>query len=99
VLDLVGAVVCGDDAGVAPKPSAEPALRVCRALGCSPSDGIVVGDTSADLAMASAAGLRGVGVLSGVGTRADLAGAAVSIVPSVDALLPLLGLPLFRPHA
>lgn len=49
--------------------------------------------------MARAAGLRGVGVLSGVGTRADLAGAAVAIVPSVDELLPLLGLPLFCPHA
>jgi phosphoglycolate phosphatase len=83
----VEAMVCGDD-GFAMKPAPDPVFAVCQALGTEPPRVAVVGDSPADLAMASAAGAGlVVGVLSGVGSAADLAGADV-VLGSVADLLP-----------
>lgn len=77
VREAVGAMVCGDD-GFPLKPAPDAVFALCQALQTEPSRVAVVGDTPADLAMARAAGAgRVVGVLSGVGTRADLGGADV----------------------
>ena len=68
-------MVCGDD-GFPMKPAPDPIFALCQALRTEPSRVAVVGDSPADLAMARAAGAgRVVGVLTGVGTSADLRGA------------------------
>ena len=49
--DLVDTVVCGDDKGTRPKPSPHNAYKICKELGVSPADTIMVGDTPADTLM------------------------------------------------
>jgi phosphoglycolate phosphatase len=85
VREAVGAMVCGDD-GFPMKPAPDAVFALCQALQTEPSRVAVVGDTPADLAMARAAGARPrVGVLSGIGTRADL-GAADVVLGSIAEL-------------
>lgn len=87
VREQVGAIVCGDD-GFEVKPSADAIFAVCHAFLTEPARVAVVGDAPADLAMARAAGAaRVIGVRSGVGTDADLAGADL-ILDTVGGLLP-----------
>jgi phosphoglycolate phosphatase len=77
VRDAVEAMVCGDD-GFPMKPAPDPVFALCQALQTEPARVAVVGDSPVDLAMARAAGAgRVVGVLTGVGTAADLAAADV----------------------
>ena len=77
VRSAVAAMVCGDD-GFAMKPAPDPVFALCQALETEPPRVAVVGDSPADIAMARAAGAgRVVGVLTGVGTAADLAEADV----------------------
>jgi phosphoglycolate phosphatase len=77
VRESVEAMVCGDD-GFPMKPAPDPVFALCQALRTEPARVAVVGDTPADIAMARAAGAgRMIGVLSGIGTRTDLAGADV----------------------
>ena len=86
VREQVGALVCGDD-GFAVKPAPDAIIAVCHAFRTEPSRVAVIGDTPADLAMAREAGAgRVVGVLSGVGTAADLT-AADLLLDSVASLL------------
>jgi phosphoglycolate phosphatase-like HAD superfamily hydrolase len=83
----VAAMVCGDD-GFAMKPAPDPVIAVCQAFATEPARVAVVGDTAADVAMARAAGAgRAIGVLSGVGSAADLANADV-VLATVAELLP-----------
>jgi len=84
---LVDALACADD-GLPTKPDAAMILHLCRALAIDPRRSAMVGDAPADLAMGLAAGsgLR-IGVLSGVGSRADLEPLADAIIPSVEDLL------------
>ena len=87
VAQLVDALACGDD-GHAIKPAPDAVLKLCAQFGLTPANAIVIGDTTADLRMARAAGARlAVGVLSGVGTRAVLAPLADVLLPSVGELL------------
>ena len=77
VRGAVAALVCGDD-GFPMKPAPDPVFALCQALETEPPRVAVVGDSPADIAMARAAGAgRVVGVLTGVGTAADLAEADV----------------------
>ena len=77
VRDSVAAMVCGDD-GFPMKPAPDAILALCGALRTEPSRVAVVGDSPSDVAMARAAGAARVfGVLTGIGTSADLAGADV----------------------
>ncbi|XP_078469169.1 phosphoglycolate phosphatase-like isoform X1 [Lampetra planeri] len=81
---LLDSVVCGDDAGIVPKPSPSLALDMCRRLGVEPSRAAIVGDTPTDVGMGRAARLGlTVGVLCGVGVESDLLAADV-IVPDVE---------------
>jgi phosphoglycolate phosphatase-like HAD superfamily hydrolase len=83
----VDAMVCGDD-GFAMKPAPDAVFALCQAMQTEPGRVAVVGDSPADLAMARAAGVRRVvGVLSGVGTAADLTAADV-VLGSVAELTP-----------
>lgn len=84
----VEAMVCGDD-GFPMKPAPDPVLAVCEAFATEPSRVAVVGDSPADMAMARAAGAgRVVGVLTGVGTAADLGGADVLLGSIAELLAP-----------
>ncbi|CAI4228189.1 unnamed protein product [Auanema sp. JU1783] len=66
-------VVCGNDAGIIPKPSPHCAMQICKRIGVQLNEAIIVGDTIADLKMGRLAGLRAsVAVLSGVGNRETL---------------------------
>jgi phosphoglycolate phosphatase len=87
IRDHVSALACGDD-GIGLKPDPSMVLAVCAALRTEPSRTAIVGDTPADLVMGRAAGLgRVIGVLSGVGPRADLEPLADDLLESVGELL------------
>ena len=84
---LVDATVCADD-GIAAKPAPDMVVHLARGCGVEPARTAVVGDSPADMAMGRAAGAGLVlGVLTGIGARADLQ-AADRILESVEALLP-----------
>jgi phosphoglycolate phosphatase-like HAD superfamily hydrolase len=84
IAGLVDYVLCGDD-GVPPKPAPDMLLVTCRQMGVEPGRVAMVGDTLGDLIMAerAGAGLR-VGVLTGAGTREELAPHADVVLDSVD---------------
>jgi phosphoglycolate phosphatase-like HAD superfamily hydrolase len=87
VADLVDAITCADD-GLPVKPAADGILHLCRELEVSPSRTAMIGDSASDVAMGRAAGAALViGVLSGVGTAAELEPYADEIIPSIGALV------------
>ena len=70
---FLDAIACADD-GLPVKPAPDMVLAICDRVGIAPARTAVVGDSVADLAMGRAAGAgRCIGVLTGVGTAADLA--------------------------
>lgn len=83
----VSALACGDD-GVGVKPDPAMVLALCRATAVPPDRTAVIGDTPADLVMGRAAGVgRTIGVLSGLGTRADLEPLADAVIRTIRDLL------------
>ncbi len=88
IRDRFATLCCGDD-GFAVKPEPDGLLAICQALRVMPARMAVVGDTPADLRSARAAGAGlAVGVLSGLGTEADLAPLADAILATVADLVP-----------
>ena len=88
VADLIDELACADD-GEAVKPAPAAVLRLCANLGIEPASTAVVGDSTADLSMGRAAGVRRViGVLTGVGDRATLEPLADLVLGSITELLP-----------
>jgi phosphoglycolate phosphatase-like HAD superfamily hydrolase len=82
--DAVDALVCADD-GVAVKPAPDMVARLCAVTGCAPERTAVIGDSTADLRMARAAGAAlAIAVLSGVGDR-------ISLEPLADAVIDSIG--------
>jgi phosphoglycolate phosphatase-like HAD superfamily hydrolase len=87
-LDLarfIGAMVCGTDE-VAHKPHPDPLFLALEGLGMRdrPADAAYVGDAPDDMRMARAVGSRAVGIVSRLGTEADLlAAGADEVAPSV----------------
>ncbi|MGC9360596.1 MAG: HAD family hydrolase [Anaerolineae bacterium] len=80
---LFDAIVCGDD-GIPLKPAPDMVLQICERLSIPPRETVVIGDTAADLVMAREAGaMAAIGVLSGAGTREDLARYTDLIVPDI----------------
>jgi phosphoglycolate phosphatase len=80
-------MACGDD-GIGLKPDPAMVLALCSVLRTEPSRSAMVGDTPADLAMGRAAGFgRVIGVLSGVGRRADLEPIADELLATVGELM------------
>jgi len=84
--EFITTMVCADD-GIPPKPAPDTMLTICERLKVDPSKVMVVGDTTADLKMARAAGAGlVVGVLSGVSASNDLIHYADVLIESVDEL-------------
>lgn len=83
VVDLVTEVVCGDDNRVV-KPSPEAVYALAASIGIDTNDMVIVGDTAADLRMASSAGAKGIGVTSGTASASDLKPWATSVIASID---------------
>ena len=68
--DLFDSTHCGDDGPGKPHPAM--LLEAMRALEAEPACTIMVGDTSHDIGMAKAAGVRAIGVTWGFHTRAEI---------------------------
>lgn len=84
--DYIETMVCSDD-GIKAKPAPDMVLTICQRMGIDPAQVMVVGDTTADLKMARAAGVGlVVGVLSGVSSARDLIPYADVLIESVDEL-------------
>jgi len=90
--DLVDMVVCGDDKESRSKPDPHNARYICETLNANLSEAIMVGDTPADTLMGQSANLGlTIGVLTGVGTEADLTHADLivdNITQVVDLITP-----------
>lgn len=69
------AVLIGADDVTRPKPHPEPGLTALDLLGARPGGAVMVGDTTHDLRMAHAAGMRSVAVTYGVHGRTELSSA------------------------
>lgn len=83
----VSALACGDD-GVGVKPDPAMLIAICTALRVAPDRLAIVGDTPADLAMGrSARAGRVIGVLTGVGGRAELEPLADAVLGSIGELI------------
>jgi phosphoglycolate phosphatase len=79
-------MVCSDD-GIKAKPAPDMVLTICERMQIDSAKIMVVGDTTADLKMARAAGAGlVVGVLSGVSSARDLVEYADVLIESVDEL-------------
>ena len=86
VTDLITTMVCADD-GIQAKPAPDMVTTICRRMNVRPGSVIVVGDTVADLQMARSAGAGYViGVLSGVGSLANLTPLADILIDTIDTL-------------
>jgi len=84
--EYISTMVCADD-GIKAKPAPDMVLTICERMNVNPSKVMVVGDTTADLKMARAAGAGlVVGVLSGVSNARDLVAYADVLIESVDEL-------------
>jgi len=65
-------VLIGREHVTHPKPHAEPIFKALEAFDITDKDIWMIGDTELDLIAATAAGIKGIGVLSGYGTRERL---------------------------
>jgi HAD superfamily hydrolase (TIGR01509 family) len=84
---LVDGLACADD-GLSPKPAPDMILHLCRTLQVAPARTVMIGDNTVDLQMGRAAGVGLViGLLSGLGARAELEPLADMILPSIDDLV------------
>jgi len=82
------ALIVGADAVTRPKPDAEAALLISKALGVGPAQAVVVGDTTHDLEMARNAGMRSVAVTYGVHAAGQLMAAEPTwLADSFDAVV------------
>lgn len=91
--------VLGADQVDSPKPHPEMALVLLDRLGGRPADAVMVGDTSHDLAMARAAGLRSVAVTYGIHSVAELLAAKPTwLADSFDEVLQHIELALPAPQ-
>jgi phosphoglycolate phosphatase len=76
--------VAGFDSGHGAKPQPGPLLAFAASAGLVPAAVVMIGDSRHDLVAGRAAGMRTVGVLTGLAAAADLA-------PLADAVLPDIG--------
>jgi len=85
---LVDVLVCADD-GLRSKPAPDTLLHACRTVGVDPVRSAMVGDSTADMQMATAAHVgRRVAVLSGIGQRSELEPISDIVIESIAQLLP-----------
>jgi len=86
VSDIVATMVCADD-GIKAKPAPDMVTTICQRMHVDPGNVTVIGDTVADLQMArSAEAGYVIGVLSGVGSLANLTPLADILIDTIDTL-------------
>lgn len=78
--------VTGSDGAFAPKPDPAMCLGFARALRLDPAQVMMVGDSLHDLNAGRAAGMRTIGVLTGVAARDELAPMADAVLAHIGAL-------------
>jgi phosphoglycolate phosphatase len=88
--ELVNLLVCADD-GLPSKPAPDTLLHACRVLAVNPRRTAMIGDSIADMLMATAANVgRRIAVLSGIGRPAELGPISDVVIGSIAELLPRL---------
>jgi phosphoglycolate phosphatase len=80
------ALVAGSDSGWGAKPGPGQLLAFAAVAGLDPAQCLMVGDSRRDLDAASAAGMRGVAVLTGVADAAELGPGAAAVLASIAEL-------------
>ncbi len=86
-------VILTREEGFLPKPEPDGILECLRRMKVEPSHAITVGDTPLDVRAGKAAGTLTIGVLSGIGTRAQLeAEKPTAIIKDISEVLSLLNL-------
>jgi len=85
VLGLVD-FLAGYDSGHGAKPGPGQLHAFCAATGLSPGAVLMVGDSRHDLTAGRAAGMRTIGVLTGLATAQDLAGDATAVLDHIGHL-------------
>ncbi len=85
VLDLFD-FVAGCDSGYGGKPAPGQLLAFAAAVGVAPAEAVMVGDSLHDLDAGAAAGMRRVGVLTGIAEAAELAPHADVVLPDISHL-------------
>lgn len=88
--------IAGYDSGHGAKPDPGPLLAGSLHLDVPPEHCVMVGDSTHDLLAAQAAGMRGVGVLTGLADEAALAPHATVVLPHIGHLPDWLGLGVSR---
>lgn len=77
------AFIAGYDSGHGAKPDPDPLLAFCREVGIAPARTAMVGDSRHDLQAGNAAGMRRIGVLTGLALHEDLAPLADVVLPDI----------------
>lgn len=78
--------VAGSDSGWGAKPAPGQLLACARTMQCETCDLVMVGDSTHDLIAAERAGMRGVGVLTGMAEAEVLAPYAAAVLPDIGHL-------------
>ncbi|ABG32087.1 HAD family hydrolase [Roseobacter denitrificans] len=78
--------IAGFDSGFGAKPAPGQLLACARAMDIAPEHIVMVGDSTHDLIAAQRAGMRGVGVLTGLADYETLAPYADDVLPDISAL-------------
>lgn len=82
-------MLCGDDPLFLSSSSTEHALIICKELGVSPQETVVVSDNASQLTASMEANFRAsIGVLSGASTESDFKHKTDHIITSVTGILP-----------
>lgn len=80
------AFVAGFDSGYGAKPQPQPLLAFCDMVGVAPERAAMVGDSTHDLIAGRAAGMRTIGVLTGMAPAEELAPLADAVFPDIGHL-------------
>lgn len=84
--------IAGFDSGFGGKPAPGQLLAFCDVTGVAPDQCVMVGDSTHDLRAGRAAGMRTIGVLTGLADRNDFAPDADLVLSSIEEIPALLGL-------
>lgn len=78
--------IAGSDSGFGGKPAPGQLLEFCASTGLAPTQVVMVGDSTHDLRAGQAAGMRSVGVLTGLATAQELSPFATAVLPDIGHL-------------